>query len=56
MCNYLKNYVEILTKKKQSIQVINNKYIITYFKSGNAHANMTNVIPIEPAKAKLIKL
>lgn len=29
---------------------------MTYFKSGNAHANMTNVIPMEPAKAKLIKL
>lgn len=32
------------------------KNIITYFKSGNAHANMTNVIPMEPANAKLINL
>lgn len=29
---------------------------ITYFKSGNAQANITNVIPMEPANAKLINL
>lgn len=30
--------------------------LITYLKFGNAQANMTNVIPTEPAKARDINL